>query len=299
MKKVFVLAPGEDWIVDRFVNEFNADNADICISDPKSADIIWLMAGWCWQRLPVWLLARKKVITTVHHIVPEKFDMNAHREFMMCDQVTTAYHVPNNHTAKFIQKLTQKPIHIIPYWGNQHIWYPTKTKGDFRKKHGIPDNGFLIGSFQRDTESKDLIRPKMEKGPDLLADTLVKLFAVEPHLHVVLAGWRRQYIIARLETAKIPYSYFELPSQPIVNELYQTLDMYMISARQEGGPQALLECGLLGVPCISRDVGMARDVLPSTAVNDDLWLARPAIPSVEHLKLPMGYEPYRKLIESL
>lgn len=168
-----------------------------------------------------------------------------------------------------------------------------------RLKYSLPVDSFLVGSFQRDTEGKDLTAPKLEKGPDLLADNLMKLYEVDPRLHVVLGGWRRQYLIARLDVAGIPYTYFELPSQDVINELYQTLDMYMVSARYEGGPQSLIECGLLGVPCISRDVGMATQVLHPRAVNDDLWLARPMVPNVELLKLPAGYKPYRDMIEAL
>lgn len=299
VKKVFTLAPSEDWIVDRFVQEWNRDNADITVASPNDADVIWLMADWCWSRIPIWMLMRKKVITTVHHIVPEKFGLNEHVDFTRRDQVTTAYHVPNRFTEEFIRPLTQKPIHVIPYWANQKIWHPTADKATLRKKHGLPEDGFLVGSFQRDTEGSDLVSPKKEKGPDLLADALERLAAVEPRLHVVLAGWRRQYIINRLNAAGIRHTYLEKPDQPIINELYQTLDMYMVSARQEGGPQALIECGLLGVHCISRRIGISEIVLPEKAINDDLWLARPAIPDVERFKLPAGYAPFRKLIEEV
>jgi len=299
MKKAYVLAPGEDWIVDRFVKEWSEDNRDVTVPDPRDADVVWLLADWCWTKIPLAWLAAKQVLVTVHHVVPDKFGTKERQEFLLRDRYVAAYHVPNEHTARFVRGLTERPVHVIPYWANQRIWRPTGTKEAFRKKHGLPADGFLVGSFQRDTEGKDLASPKLEKGPDLLADNLIKLAGADSRLHVVLAGWRRQYLIGRLQQAGIPYSYFELPSQEVVNELYQTLSMYTVSARHEGGPQALLECGLLGVPCISRDVGMARQVLSARSVNDDLWLARPGIPDVERLKLPDGYRPYRDLIEAL
>jgi len=299
MQKVFTLAPNEDWIVDRFVKEWTTDNGDIAVDSPKAADVIWLMANWAWTQVGLGYLATKKVLTTVHHEVPEKFGHKQRQDFLLRDRYTLAYHVPNKHTADFVKSLTQKPIHIIPYWSNQRIWHPTRPKDELRKEYTLPENGFLVGSFQRDTEGHDLKSPKLEKGPDLLADNLEKLFKVEPRLHVVLAGWRRQYLMTRLQAARIPYSYYELPPQHNVNELYQTLDMYMVSSRYEGGPQSLIECGLLGVPCISRDIGMAQQVLPHKAINNDLWQARPAIPDVESLKLPSGYQPYRQLLESL
>jgi len=298
-KRVFMLAPNEDWICDRIVKEWYEDNADISVKQPKNADVIWLYSDWCWTQVGLGFLATKKVLVTIHHLVPDKFGYRERQDFMLRDRYAHAYHVPNEHTATFVRSLTERPIHVIPYWANQHIWRPTGTKEALRKKYGLPEDGFLVGSFQRDTEGKDLSSPKLEKGPDLLADNLIKLAGVARGVHVVLAGWRRQYLIGRLQQADVPYSYFELPSQEVVNELYQTLSMYMVSARHEGGPQALIECGLLNVPCISRDVGMARMVLPERAVNDDLWLARPAVPDVERLKLPAGYKPYRDLIEAM
>lgn len=303
MKRVYVLAPKEDWIVDRFVREWNEDNADISVLKPYGADVIWLLADWCWEQLAqAGALHGKKVLTTVHHIVPEKFSRIERMKFQLRDDVTTAYHVYNNRTLDFIRPLTDKPIHLVPYWANQRIWRPTGTREDLRKKHGLPVDSYLIGSFQRDTEGKDLISPKLEKGPDLLADAIIAFrdkaldyFPVE----VVLAGWRRQYITKRLLDAGIKYHYFELPEQEIVNELYQCLDLYPVTARHEGGPQSLIECGLLDVPVVSRPVGIAEQVLNQEAIRDDVVDARPAIPNVESMKLPGGYKPYRDLIQSL
>jgi len=103
----------------------------------------------------------------------------------------------------------------------------------------------------------------------------------------------------RLEAAGIPYSYFDRPSHEVVNELYQTLDLYPVSSRHEGGPQSLIECGLLDVHSISRDVGMSSQVLPPSSISNDLSLAIPMIPEVFELKLPQGYNRYRELIKSL
>lgn len=298
-KKVWVLAPHEDWICDRFVSEFNADNPDICVAKPEDADVIWIFSDWCWQQVPRQVLYGKKVLLTVHHIVPDKFGPRERIEFEFRDQYVTAYHVPNKHTEAFIRPMTQRPIHVIPYWANQRIWRPTGTRSDLRKKHGLPDDGYLIGSFQRDTEGHDLKSPKLEKGPDLLAHAMFQVNRHFPRVHVVLAGWRRQYIIGKLNDWHIPYSYFEKPSQSIINELYQTLDIYPITSRHEGGPQALIECGLLNVPVVSRDIGMASQILPPEAINDDVNLCEARVPAVEHLKLPIGYQPYRQLLEAL
>lgn len=299
MNKVFVLPPSEGWIVDRFVKEWNEDNADVSVNHPRDADIIWLLADWAWRQLyHRGLLDGKKVLTTVHHIVPEKFDEFSRQDFLLRDKFTNVYHVYNEKTREFIHKLTKKEIHLIPYWANQKIWKPSKgeSKETLRKKYGLPLDAYVIGSFQRDTEGHDLTSPKLEKGPDLLADYLEIEKSKKPNLHVVLAGWRRQYLISRLKKSGISFSYFEKPDHDVINDLYQTLDLYPVTARCEGGPQSIIECGLLDVPVISRNVGIASQVLPQDSINDDVSLAQPSIPNVEGWKLPIGYEPYRKLL---
>jgi hypothetical protein len=296
MNKVYVLPPSEDWIVDRFVKEWNEDNSDISVHHPKDASVIWLLADWSWMRLAkLGYLNGRKVITSVHHIVPEKFDSSALEEFSIRDKFTTVYHVYNQKTLEIIKNYTKKEIHLIQYWANQKIWKQTSTKESLRKKYGLPQEKYLIGSFQRDTEGSDLISPKLEKGPDLLADFIESL-QKKKDVHVVLAGWRRQYIISRLKKENIEFSYFERPPHEIVNDLYQTLDLYPVTARHEGGPQALLECGLLNVPVVSRNVGIATQVLPDCSINENVLNAVPSVPNVENLKLPHGY---RNLILSM
>ena len=299
MNKVFVSPPFEDWIVDRFINEWYEDNIDISTKNIYESNVIWLFAGWCYQHIDRTILQTKKVITTIHHVVEEKFDHQQHLEFKDRDSITDVYHVPNNHTKNFIKKLTNKPVFVISYWANQKIWLPTENKEILRKKYRLPVDSYLVGSFQRDTEGHDLKSPKLEKGPDILADFLEKEKNKNPTLHVVLAGWRRQYIIGRLKQSNISYDYFERPPQQIINELYQTLDLYPITSRCEGGPQSLIECGLINIPVVSRNIGIAQQVLPQESINDDITLAIPNIPNVKDLMLPNGYQKYRELILSL
>ena len=175
--KVYALPPQEDWICDRFVREWNDECSEFSTSIPGQSDVIWLVADWCYQRLSEDLLAKKKVIATVHHIVPEKFDKREADQFRHRDQFVDAYHVPCKKTEDQVSRvrsflgLPEKKIFTFPFWVNQTMWYPSsEEKGRIRKRLGIRDDVFLIGSFQRDTEGKDLVSPKLEKGPDLFCD---------------------------------------------------------------------------------------------------------------------------------
>ncbi len=298
MTKVFVLPPKEDWIVDRLVNEWYEFNQDISTKDIRSCDVVWLLADWCFNHIDQSILRNKKVMTTVHHIVPEKWNATEKAQFDYRDAFTDVYHVPNQHTANFVRQLTNKPIAVIPYWANQHIWKKSSSKSQIRSNLGIKDDEFVIGSFQRDTEGKDLISPKLEKGPDILADVVIEM-SKNKNVHVLLAGWRRQYIIKRLEDAKVKFTYIEKPEQAKINELYQALDLYPVTSRYEGGPQSIIECGLLDVPVISRSVGIAEMVIDPISINNDILKATPTIPNVQSLKLPTGFLQYRELINSL
>jgi len=309
--KVFVNQPHENWICDRMAQELRQHCSWVTI-DLKKADCVWLLADWAWKQIPLSVLQSKKVVTTVHHLVPSKFDR---ADWEARDAVTTWYHVFNKHTLDQVRPLTSKPVHGISYWCNPDIWnlgsrklserkveighsWPSR-KAERRFCNDLPQDAYIVCSFQRDTEGHDLVSPKLEKGPDILCDFLERFVKVQPNLHVLLAGWRRQYVIRRLEAASVAHTYVEMPSQPVLNELYQTLDEYIVSARWEGGPQALLECGLIGVPCRSTPVGIAEQVLPPSAINDDLMLAVPHVPDVRGLELPGQFKAFKRMFQRI
>lgn len=303
MTKVWALTADEGWICDQLVDDFKLTCRDMwALGGPAEADVVWLLADWRWKSIPVHILCRKKVVTTVHHFVPNKFDAAARVDWFARDGITTLYHVYNERAREFMirEKLTDKPIELVRYWANQNLWRRSAlSKIELRRKHELPEDARIIMSAQRDTEGSDLRTPKSEKGPDLLADALVSYTKIDPSVHVLLGGWRRQYVVARLEAAGVPYTYFERPPQETLCELYQCADLYPVTARHEGGPQSLIECGLLGVPVVSRPVGIAEQVLPYTAIAHDVTCATPAVPDVDSMKLPRGMEPYRELFRRI
>ena len=70
-------------------------------------------------------------------------------------------------------------------------------------------------------------------------------------------------------------STFHLGNVPYqkMNELYNAIDLYLVSSRVEGGPQALIEAPLAGTAVFSTDVGIARDICPDETSNDCKILA--------------------------
>ena len=262
--KVFILAPHENWICDRLVHEWQEHMSHICVENINDCDVVWLLAGWCWNQIDPNILRQKKVVVTEHHIVPNKFDQQKLKFFNIRDNLVDAYHVPNEKTAVFIRGLTDKPIHIIPYWYNSDIWFP-EDKKECRSFLKLPDNKFIVGSFQRDTEGGTRA-PKLEKGPDLLIEYLLKLNRDD--IHVLLGGWRREYVTDQLDAIKIPYTKIELAPIEIVRKMYNACDLYVVSSRYEGGPQAIYEAAAMNIPIVSRDVGVASNILGKNCVID-------------------------------
>ena len=265
--KIFVLAPRENWIIDRISQEFNNARPDILTQDIHNCDIVWLAAGWCWNQIPPQILSHKKVVVTIHHEVPEKFNEDRKANFLRRDRFVDHYHVPAHRTKKFIEKFTDKPVSVIGYWYDKNIWTPL-DKIECRNVLGLTHSDYIVGSFQRDTEGSDLASPKLEKGPDLFCDYIEKINAEVKNIHVLLGAWRRQYVINRLKTASIKYTYVELAPIETLRKMYASCDLYVVASRHEGGPQSILECSAMKIPIISTDVGMASAVLSENCIID-------------------------------
>ena len=263
--KVYVLAPNEDWICDRISSEWAKYNHDITTDKVEDADVIWLLAGWCWNHIPQSILKSKKSILTIHHIVPEKFTQQKHQEFVYRDQFIDAYHVPNSKTASLVKQLTKKPIYIAGYWYDPTMWFD-EPKDECREMLSLPSDKFIVGSFQRDSEGGTR-NPKLEKGPDLFCDYLEKI-KDSVDLHVLLGGWRREYVIDRLSHSNIEYTFIEKASIEQLRMMYNACDLYVVGSRFAGGPQAILEASSTNTPIVSRDVGIASDVLDPYCIID-------------------------------
>ncbi len=158
--------------------------------------------------------------------------------------------------------------------------------------------------FLRDSEGSDVLKPKLSKGPDRFVE-IIKELNKSKNIHVILTGRKRDYLINELVKNKIKFSYFEMASFETINELYNCLDLYIVSSRFEGGPQAILECGITKTPIISTDVGVASEILASESIfNMENYLS--AKPNVNHAyteaskyEMKKVFELYNKMLQNL
>lgn len=260
------------WICDMFKDEFisNLHNAttNISLSNTiEDADIIWILAPWVITKIFSFDITNKIIITTIHHIDLNKYDKFI-EYFNYIDKITTYYHTICVKTDEELRKITEKKIIHANFWidGTKFI---KNNNVNFRQKYNIPADRFIIGSFQRDTEGKyKCVKPKLSKGPDILINILCDMKEHNKNPFVLLTGRRRNYIIAELQRYNIDFMYLEMVSTENLSELYQCLDLYIVSSRIEGGPRAIMECAILQIPIISTNVGIADLILPQESIYD-------------------------------
>ena len=112
-------------------------------------------------------------------------------------------------------------------------------------------------------------------------------------------------LIKVLQENNINYVYLEMVDFESLNELYNTLDLYIVTSRIEGGPQSIVECGLSKTPIISTDVGIASAILDKQSIFDmnNFLSAEPnvevAYTNSHKLVIPKGFNKFLELFKSL
>ncbi len=303
--KIYINSAKENWVVDRFIDEWNKFNFKQSKNFRFGDKIVWLIAPWTWRKIPKKYLIKNKVVCTIHHIDEDKFKSNEEIEFKDRDKFVDYYHVISNKTFDQVIKLTDKPVHKIPFWVNQNLWFEIKNKEQLREKYSVDINSYLVGSFQRDTEGYDLVSPKLSKGPDRFLEIVEYLNTKNENLQIILTGKRRNYILEELSRREINYKYFEMTSFQNLNELYNILDLYIVSSRYEGGPQSILETAMTRTPIISTDVGIASEILDKKSIFN-MNNYKDAIPNTDisyqnakRYLIPEGFKEFNKLFREI
>jgi len=304
--KIYLSKLNESWVVDRFRADWYLNNPSLSTENLKEADIIWIISPWTWNKISKKHLKRKKVVCSIYHIDFESFDEKEEQEFYKRDKYVHSYHVISKKTEEQLRSLTDKKITSIPFWVDQKIWKKLNNKNELRSKYGFNSNDFVIGSFQRDTEGKDLTSPKLIKGPDIFLEIVTNISLKNPNISVLLTGKRRNYLINNFEERNINYKYLEMVDLKELNELYNVLDLYIVSSRIEGGPQAIMECAITETPVVSTDVGIASEILNQESIYKSIEQFHKAQPNTEFalqkaksFTIPKGMESYIKMFEEV
>lgn len=303
--KIFINKLNESWIVDRLRKEWYENNVETSSENIEESDIVWIIAPWTWKKVSKKQLKQKIVVCTIHHLNHELNSKSGYQNFIKRDKYVNYYHVITEKSKNELQKITSKPIFVSEFWLNQKLFFQIKDRSKLREKYNLSSKDFLIGSFQRDTEGKDLVSPKLIKGPDIFIEILKNNFLNQENLKIILTGKRRAYIIEQLKKLNIEFLYFEMVTFKELNELYNLLDLYIVSSRKEGGPQQILEAAITKTPIVSTNVGLADLFLSPESIYtlNEFSKARPnteyAFNKIDRLLLPDGLEPFKNFFKQV
>lgn len=312
MKKVFIL--GRDkvgWSIDsdrHHIKNFLNMNEDIkIVNNILAADIIYCV----WYNI---LLSKRynilirllkkfkniKIIANVtNDILNHKIlfnNINYHKLKRLVD----VWISPSQKVYDYITKDGNK-TYLIPFYVDVNIF--KKIELDKEALCGFLDikykdikDKYLIGSFQRDSEGKDLSIPKWQKNPGRLIEILKEL--PKDKILLIIAGPRRHWIRNRCDDLNIPYLFVgkkvseddilinNLSSREI-NVLYNLIDLYLVTSDSEGGPKAILESSLTKTLIYSTDVGFAKDMIHKDLiiVEDDIKIVKKITKNIKNNSL--------------
>lgn len=267
---------GQKWICDELKSEFMNTFPNDTTSDPFEAGIIWYLAPWRYKYCPPGLslnnwykiLKYKKVICTQHHVDNNKLE-ELKPQFNFMNKFSDKIHAICDKTQIDVEKylkFDKNNIFTKLLWANASN-FTHKNKRKMRNKYKFKEDAYLIGSFQKDTEGKNG-SPKLSKGPDIFINIVKDMYKTNKNIQIVLTGLRREYLLSELISLGIKYHYYDMVSLTEINELYNCLDLYLVSSRCEGGPRSIIEAGLTKTPIISTDVGIASKLMDKKAIFD-------------------------------
>lgn len=203
-----------------------------------------------------------KVVVTWFHINPGAIDPALVK---LADKTVDKWHTSNSITRKRLIDfgIPENKIIMIPLGVNTEIYKQAHdNKKTERNEFGIPNNAFVIGSFQKDGVGWGVgNEPKLIKGPDILCDVIAKVNQKHKNIFILLSGPARGYVKKQLDKIKVRYMHRYFESAEKVVKYYQLADIYLICSRAEGGPKSLLEAMASRVPVVATRVGMCADII--------------------------------------
>jgi len=283
MKKIYIISDEiliekQKWICDRLKEQFIKYQSEYITNNPEEAEYIWYIAPWNYKFIPEgyknsdWtnILENKKVIATIHHIDSDYLSSGKYiNQFEFINKYACYIHSICNETTKNIEKIEQlkKPIITKYLWERETNFFifSDEEKKKLREKYNIDEKSFIIGNFQNDKKSK---------CPEILFKIINDMVKLGKKIEVILSGRNRQYILKNLKRFNIKYHYFNMVPIDTINELYNCLNLYVVSSKCEGGPRSIIECALTNTPIISTKVGLAIEFMdPGSLFDIENWIS--------------------------
>ena len=156
--------------------------------------------------------------------------------------------------------IDKKKIIIIKVGFDSKIFINNQNSNKLKLKYKIPLNKIVIGSFQKDGNGwGEGMTPKFIKGPDIFCKVIIEL-SKKFNIHVLLTGPSRGYVKKHLDDNNISYTHKFLKNYNELPEFYSMIDLYLMTAREEGGPKSIIECMSMKIPFVATKVGIVEEI---------------------------------------
>jgi glycosyltransferase involved in cell wall biosynthesis len=147
---------------------------------------------------------------------------------------------------------TRVPIHVVRHGVDSSRFAPVPNA---RARFGVPNSDFVIGFFG----SRGSDRDNNRKGMDTFLEAVVLAAKRIRNLRVLLLGpgWDPEFF----QRAGIAITYPGLIPESELPTAFSALDVYLMTARVEGGPCTVLESMACGTPVVATRVGLVPEVV--------------------------------------
>ncbi|MFQ5416030.1 MAG: methyltransferase domain-containing protein [Myxococcota bacterium] len=271
-KPLVVLVPDVSvWVLGawaREIAEHNADRYDFVIfpfeeirSRPEvfaeiaaAADCVHALSPLCFDAVRRRVRAaggdEVTLIASLHHIV--RFEdvrpcLAADRIAVMCQEVRE----------ELVSRGVPDRKLFLLRKGIDSSFFRPRNRRAARARIGLPDDDFVIG-FSAKASSDDDGR----KGLDVLIDAVSRLAdTAGPPVRLALSGPGWDLEGAEDFPPNVDVDYFPFLEPDAMPDFYSAIDVYVSTARVEGGPIPPFEALSCGTPVVSTPVGAIRDLV--------------------------------------
>ena len=134
----------------------------------------------------------------------------------------------------------------------------SKTKKDFRRELGLPEDAYIVGHTGRFTPAKNHL---------FLLDVMQLLIKEDRTMHLVLIGNDTKKLLPIIEKLGILENCTILEYQSNIPSFLQAFDLYFFPSLTEGQPNALIEAMISGLPIVASDIPSIRECIEDENAN--------------------------------
>lgn len=180
-------------------------------------------------------------------------------------------------SAKQKCELLSLPVKYIPNHIDSETYFKItdlEAVNKIKAKYNLPLDKYLLGKFN--LEDKEWGECSFN-GADVFLEIVKRVCGLSNRAHVVLVSKKTSLLVKKLSHYAIPYTLIDKENVETLNELYNALDLYIVSDRIGRASREILECVATKTKIVSSDVPQARDLLHSDLIYRDILEAQQII----------------------